>query len=766
MAEYRRVKKKYTSAVTEPTPFTEAVQSGPRSETSGLGGYGMESGVDLENEVVDSVMSPDDREGRSHSDLGLRARVKEISTTVELFYNTMSCPCGTRAVGIDSGLVGCERNNFGVVDIINPISVYNHKINSSAPKISDKWRCVGVKCKKGDFEWDTLHVVSVVENTSNYNNSSLLNSVVSTSNCYIPKSETLTKSNEVFWTEDRVKKLYQNASENENTTGSGGELPNSGFNIQDTLGAVNGKPIFQTLEQAKWYNIVYNSSQNTVKYDNNGISGFVPGNSTGEEKIITAFEVNGKNIIESSVSGEIANDKPSVSNNPSISPNGGFLNIKIKGVNKPTFTLKVKDSTGCSVLKEKIKNVSSNSYNAKIEVPALLNGVISEVYTVELLPTADVKFEVEVGGALVIGTPKINIYQYKRPAFTFNNTASTITNAATTSNTTVFSGDAMSRVSSPRNFTAQSHVTTITRSSGSRNYYIKQPVNFDDLITKNNIIRKRIVENNGTELLIVPNPDGVLYNGDVLVGMKMTGKTVVTKEVIGVIDIDKNEDPCYDCDDDIYTNRFEIINSPNDIFQNMTVTGVDHNGNSFNTKLQSIDTNVAGFSCITLTNKHILKKNTILTFTYFAKTEVNGVRDTGNGQVISINPVLFPEKTDVTFENGDISYVKGQVRYSIVGKEEITITTTIDEVKFGREDVVFTLNVDDLVTDVPPIKDINLTIGKDTTRNINFAQGGSGITDNLTVTIVSGPKNGSIASRSKGGLLTYPTTQLLLGKIK
>ena len=88
----------------------------------------------------------------------------------------------------------------------------------------------------------------------------------------------------------------------------------------------------------------------------------------------------------------------------------------------------------------------------------------------------------------------------------------------------------MSRVSSPRNFTAQSHVTTITRSSGSRNYYIKQPVNFDDLITKNNIIRKRIVENNGTELLIVPNPDGVLYNGDVLVGMKMTGKTVVTKE--------------------------------------------------------------------------------------------------------------------------------------------------------------------------------------------------------------------------------------------
>jgi len=713
-----------------------------------------------------------DKGGETVSDIDTHTHEHVSSKNVQtvgnadLFYNTMSCPCGTRAIGINSGLVGCERDSFGVVDIINPISVYNHRINSLAPKVGDKWRCIGVTCKKGNFEWNTLHVVDVVEDTSNYNNSSLLNSVTSTSNCYIPKSENYTKNNGPVWTESFLGEY------SDLMTAAG--IPNpghSGFNIQENLGYINGNPIFETSDQAWWYNKTARVSPNPnsiIDYSKDGVIGFIAGNLTGEEKLINSFIVNKKNLLKSIIGNfETMNNSPSAAYNPTINSNGGFLNIKIRGVNKPTFTLKIEDSTNCSVVKEKIKNITSDNYDIKVEIPALVFGRTSETYTIELSLAGDTRFDLG-DGVPTVGIVKTKIYQYKNPTFTLTNTASAITNAATTSNTTTFSGSVMSEVSSPKTFTSETHVTTITRSSGTRNYYVKQLPKFEDLITKNNIIRKTIIENNDKELLIAPNPETAsgtlttpLYDGDVGVGMNMEGKIVKTKEVRGVIDIDKNDDPCYNCDKDIYTNKFEIINSPNDVFEGMVVTGVDVDGNSFTTTLESIDATVEGFSCITLGNKYILKKDTILTFTYHVKAEVIDSRDTGNGQTIMLNnSVLLPAKTDITFENGDTSYIEGSIKHTISGKEEITITTTVDKVKFGREDVTFTLNVDDLVTDVPPIKDINLTIGKDTSRSINFAQGSSGITDNLTVNIVTNPKNGILSSRSRGGLLTHPTTQL------
>ncbi len=778
MAEYRQVKRKYTSVVTKPTPSrsdpsTEAVQSGPRGPaTSGfsegmsdepLSGYG-ESVISGSSQGV--VVSQDDwitdDHGHDHGD-GVYGGLKETPTNVELFYNTMSCPCDTKVVGLGTGLVGCERNNFGVIDIINPISVYNHKINSLAPKINDKWRCVGVKCKKGDFKWDTLHVVSVIESTTNYNNSSLLNSITSTSNCYIPKSDNYTVNNERVWTEDLLREY------SDLMTAAG--IPNpghSGFNIQENLGHINGNPIFETSDQAWWYNKTARLSpdpNSIIHYSGNGITGFVAGNLTGEEKLIKSFVLNKKDLLKNIIGDfETMNKNSSAAYNSTIDSNGGFLNVEIKGINKPTFTLKIEDSSNCSVVKEKIKNITNNNYNIKVEIPALALGKVSETYTVELSLAGDTKFDL-IDGVPTVGIVKTKIYQYKRPTFTIANTASTITDAATTSNTTAFSGNVMSEVSSPKTFTPETHVTTITRSSGTRNYYIKQLPKFEDLITKGNIIRKTIVENNGKELLIAPNPetlDGTLtvplYDGDVAVGMSMEGKIVKTKEVRAVIDIDKNDDPCYDCDEDIYTNKFEIINSPNDIFENMVVTGVDVDGNSFTTVLESIDATVEGFSCITLANKYILKKSTILTFTYEIKTEVTDVVDNGQGQVIRLSSgVLLPAKTDITFENGDTSYIEGTIKHTISGREEITITTTIDEVKFGREDVTFTLNVDDFVTDTPIVKDINLVIGKDTPRSINFAENSGGYTDALTVTVVNGPKNGGLSDKRPGGSLYQST---------
>ena len=218
----------------------------------------------------------------------------------EGIFDTVSCPCGSRMIKLENEDIGCERNNFGKIKVFNPIYVHNHKINSEMPKIGDQWRCVGVKCKKGDFEWNALHVVSVVK-SNNDNASSLLDSIISTSNCYIPKSEIYTENNEIFWTEDNVQRLHQEMMEAPSEIKIGWPtFPNSGFNIQDTLGHINENPIFATSEQAQWYNLSHQVSADLTSvtaYSENGISGFIPGLSTGNEKIINTFKINGKKTL-------------------------------------------------------------------------------------------------------------------------------------------------------------------------------------------------------------------------------------------------------------------------------------------------------------------------------------------------------------------------------------------------------------------------------------------------------------------------------------
>ena len=149
-------------------------------------------------------------------------------------YNTISCPCSSYAVELDNGNIGCEIDDFGVLKSINAISINNHFINNKIPKVGDKWRCTKIKCEQDGFKWDTLHVVKVEEKTEKAS-SSLFNSIISTSGCYIPSS-TLQEYGESNILDE--------------------SLIVDGVDINDPKEFIDGKPLFETENLASTYNSI------------------------------------------------------------------------------------------------------------------------------------------------------------------------------------------------------------------------------------------------------------------------------------------------------------------------------------------------------------------------------------------------------------------------------------------------------------------------------------------------------------------------------
>ena len=682
-------------------------------------------------------------------------------------FNTLSCPCSTKAIKLENDIIACERNNFGEITIINAIPVHNHLVSGLKPKIRDKWRCVDVKCNEGEFKWKSLYIVSVVESIDNNINTSLLDSKISTSNCYIPESDII--YGEYFGGQYDPQRLHEYPE----ILKEYGFDDSTDIDIDNPITMIGDLPVFETKKQAFHYSVAktegpFYSGRSVTEYYNKDVAGFVPGKYTTEEKLITSVIINGKSYLKMAEDFSEKNPHASAAHNPTVGANGGVIKISIAGVNKPTFNLSIKDSSGYSVLKERIKNQSSNNYTLNQEIPSLPRGKNSEKFTIEISPIGESQYDIKDIGPTP-GVLKVNIYQYARPTFTLSPSApnlASVDNYATVGSGTVsVTGDALSSVTSADrsiSYLPWVHTTTITRSSGSKNLYVSKIPKIKEVTSNGKIIKKNIVENNGGhELLVVVDgsSDGatVSNTGDVGVGMRVKGIITRTKEVINSIDLDTDKEPCEEEVDWIYTNKFDIINSPNNIFEGMTVSGNDYENNSFRTVLTSVVQNGA-YSCITLEDKYVLDKGTQLTFTYRAQTEVVNVEQTGNGELIKLeSPVKFDKNTVLDFTNGNEVYINGQITHTQTGGNSLVITTTIDEIKFGHEDITFNLNVEDFVTVTPPARDQKVIVGKDTPRLINFTEGDtSDNAQSMTVNIIRNPSNGALASLSKGGSLTYP----------
>tara|TARA_R110002012_G_scaffold5594_3_gene25284 strand:- start:1820 stop:4057 length:2238 start_codon:yes stop_codon:yes gene_type:complete len=683
-----------------------------------------------------------------------------IDASGKKIFNTLSCPCSSKAIKLDDDRIVCEANNFGDIITLNAIPIQNHLIGGSRPRIKDKWRCTGIKCNEGDFKWDSLYIVDIKEEIDT-GKTSLFNSKVSTSNCYIPNFDLgiKTSSNEITWT-DKDLAQYSDLLTSYGFDGS------ADINIEDNLGTVNGLPVFETEKQAWHYSNLKKVRGplgiSAVEYLSEDISGFIPGGHTGEEKLITRVVLNGKSILN--VKEDFREKDPNAHSayNPTVSAIGGVIDIKITGVNKPTFDLSIKDSSGSCVLKEKVKNKSSNNYTLQHIVPALLPGKTIETYKVELLPVGESLYDVPALGPTA-GTLKANIYQYAISNYTIQSATSTLSGFTTTTTPKIISGEAISHVTSYSKQTTDlplEHTVTLTRSSGTSLLYVTKTPKVEDVITDSSFIYKDVIredkDNSPVKELLIrgssSSSDGtsITKTGDIAVGMKTKFTVTKTKEIVSFIDLETKE-PCEKDRVDVYTNKFNIVNSPNDIFEDMIVTGVDADNNNFTTSLVHIENSEGGFSCITLGKKYILDKNTILTFTYRHRANVVGVKQSRSGQLVRISsPCRVEHGQTVEFRSGNESYIEGIIKHTATGASSITITTIINDVKFGREDQTFTLNVDDFVSVKPQAKDQKITVGKDSNIYIDFAKGvNSKDVRSLTTAITSDSKRGLLTSLVK-----------------
>ena len=655
-------------------------------------------------------------------------------------YSTISCPCSSYAIGLEDGNIGCERNNFGVIESITPVLINNHLINNRYPKKGDKWLCTGLNCKQGDFQWDTFHVVNVTEDATTESDS-LLNSKKSTSVCHIPLAKNLTD-----------------------------------YSSGDTsISMVGTTPLFEDEESAKSYNFNLEGSSYSAarqsfreveKYNKDGLSGYLPVDKFGEEKLITNITVNGVNLLDriSPDFKTLFNDK----HDPGkmvFASTGDIININMNSVNSPSFTLSLKDSSGCNIFKKKYKNVvCKNTHSIKEIIPSLPQGAVSEVYSLKISLAADVKYynfkEIPTNGVI-----NVKIYQYKNPKLTFAINDSTLDSCTTTTDydgNETFSGGANSL--SKTGFT---YTTTLT--STTKNLYIKDPTpGLGDLVIKDNIIKKIVIRENTTDTsdvgeikvrskAFLDSSNNVIYQGDVENNMVYSSSVSRTETIRKSIDLDIHKEPCDDCDElDILTNKFEIDNT-RDIFVGMRVWGVDYNGKLISTSLQSIDSN----KNITLEGFYTINKDTDLTFDYDESGTVEEVINSSNGDqsIVLSGTSRLPHGSEVTFESGVFTNVQGYTRHSISGALSIVFTTIINRIKYGQEDVTFTLDLDELVTYTPNNFDQYLTVGKNSSVYVNTTIYDSDFNSNGKTTVISmPPANGTFVDRGTSGWLYEPLT--------
>jgi len=659
-------------------------------------------------------------------------------------YSTISCPCSSYAVGLEGGNIGCERDNFGVIESITPILISNHSINNKYPKKGDKWLCTNHNCKQGDFQWSTFHVVNVTNHVVEVASPSL-NSKKSTLGCYIPPTKNLND--------------YLSNSDN---------LPTK------PISTIGNMPLFEDEASASFYgnqlqtSSIRQSFLTVEEYNKDGLSGYLPVDKFEEEKLITNIIVNGVNLLDTISQDYVTLFKEE--HNPSkmvFKSTGDLIRIKMNGINNPNFTVSLKDSSGCSVFKKKYKNVvCQGACNINGIIPSLPNGVVSEVYDLKISLAADAKF---YNGkyAPTNGVINVKIRQYKNPSLRFNINNSTLSNCTTTTDYGVnrtISGVANS-------LSKTSFVFTTTLTSTTKNLYVKDPTPaLVEMVTKNNIIKKTIVRENTTDTSKVTeievatkaffdSDNEIIYQGDVKDLMFYKSSVSKTKTIRKSIDLDIHKEPCDDCDEtNIFTNRFEIDDT-RDVFEGMRVFGTGNDGKLVLTSLKSIDCSKS----VTLEDFFTINKDTELTFDYDESGTINTVKRLSNGnQYIELSSESsLPHGSEITFESGVFTGFQGYTKHSVSGAYSIVLTTVINRIKYGQENVTFTLDLDKLVTYTPNNFDQYLTVGKNIATTINTTIYDSDYNASKKATVVSvAPKNGTFDG------LTYTPHTNFTGKDK
>mgnify|MGYP000061752287 CR=1 FL=1 len=630
-------------------------------------------------------------------------------------FSTTSCPCSSYAIVNNDGKVECEMKISNTKHRLKPVILKNHLINNTKPRVRDKWDCSNnsiVRCKQGDIEWNSFHIVRV-DQLYNTEQITLYNSASSSSNCYIPPTTLRDYSREAVLNTEDQEVLQNYYAEN----GVVIEVKNL-VNVRDNTLDV---PMYDSIPEAKAHDAGYGSGKSihSEYTTDEGIVKYFPGHHYPKKKLITECYISPVNglggdydVLYKNIRANWNYSNSSTRAGKLQAKSGNNIQITILGKNKPTVSITIKNSSSRSILKRKLKNITvDGKYVYNLKIPSLPTSKKQQYYDIEISPSADTSYlylkkEMHQAAFIPTGVLKYRVWQFKDPKFTFLASNSSIANATTTQSAVSISGEANGNREGQN---ALTHTTTITRASGTDNYYVnKTSLRLEDVITNNSAIKKTITnKKDKNPLECVNNFKYASVGGDLRdleVGMYFIGKFEKTKTVFKSIDLDAHLKEA--CDDheviDIVTNKFELENTSG-LIAGMKVEGINKNGQEFDAILSNVDCGVG----ITLNSHHSINSGVKLTFKWSDQSKITDI--TGN-VITCLDCLKLPNNTELSFDNTRAPKIRGSVSFDKIGSGAITVTTVLKNFKFAQSDVTFTLDPDLFITNKPPAHDQHLEI--------------------------------------------------------
>tara|TARA_R100000084_G_scaffold47916_1_gene19803 strand:- start:1850 stop:3625 length:1776 start_codon:yes stop_codon:yes gene_type:complete len=445
-----------------------------------------------------------------------------------------------------------------------------------------------------------------------------------------------------------------------------------------------------------------------------------------------------------------------------IDPKGERKRINIFGTAGAIFSLTVKDSSGCNILREKVENVSipeSGRYIIVQDFPSIISDgsftKTKETYSIEITPAADVYLN---------SVTKMLIEQIADPVITVTKTTSQTSPALSIASVDdlEITGPARSK----NNRAASVYTLTVTENpeDSAGKLYVKS-TNFNDNISSNTLIKK-LVNRGGDDVKgstntytldhlttrttsTIENSDGArIRNADgsftentnttheLINGMTAYAKVVYDREFVANLDENNNV-----LDGNCQTIPTRIkINNTNDLFAGMHVYGDVESG----TILASVDCD----KTITIIPGQIIKNNTTLRFEKRYYNSVSEVLTNNNSrQQAEIRLMAnedIPNGTEVEFDN-DKNQITGVVRFDTSGADQIVLKAHVKPIKFGDANVTYTLNLDNLITSKPNAYNKSVSTKKNTAVTINMIENDYDANRaSKTGTVVKKPTNGLV----------------------
>tara|TARA_R100000329_G_scaffold150810_1_gene144719 strand:- start:494 stop:2146 length:1653 start_codon:yes stop_codon:yes gene_type:complete len=443
-----------------------------------------------------------------------------------------------------------------------------------------------------------------------------------------------------------------------------------------------------------------------------------------------------------------------------ISASGEVLPIKISGSPGAMFSLTITDSSGCSILEEKIENVKINNsgvYNLIQSFPSIksvkqsIGKITNEKYTITFLPSAD---------TVVLSPASAILNQYNDVTLTFSKDVSdsSISALTFTGADVTKTNSAYRRTNSIQDYSDLTFSLAVKYTSYSAgNIYVKS-TDYNNNIIKSSAIKAIAYRDGNTDNSIqyyfspsstiteTTAENGTLIKTDIPVGSKAKWTTTREKFVIASLDKDDNIIDFDNCKNK-RTNIFKISDT-NDISSGMAVTG--QGIRSFVSSISNCKTKIF------LTNKFIIKPNTVLTFLQKnSASVVSSEFDTVKSGKIAIGfnrKVNIPEQTEVTFDD-DKSIVIGSISQVGSGNtgngdaNDLDLTCTISVKKFDRKNITYNLDVSKIISVKPNAYDQSVVTAKNTAILINMIKFDSDTNaSSKTGSVVRPPSHGVLSS--------------------